>query len=218
MTAHYPPRIRKRVGLDHIAPKGTVPDDNKPQISSIFGDGHEELLGHLSTALGIEGARFAAGLLHQIVTFCSNGGHFNKDRYTFIVASLVTGKPRNHVEAMLILQQATMHILYMKYARLQLDPANPVQAELNIGILAKIARIFQAECEALSRSREGPIVEEVAQGARQRAVEVRGRSMGSSQGANGARVPLGAGDPSLVTSKEGSVRPRLRARPVNNGK
>jgi hypothetical protein len=209
MTAHNPPRIGKRGRLDHIPPKGTVADGNKAQIASVFGDGHEELLRHLNAALGIEGARFAAGLLDQIVTFCSDGSYFDKGRYTFIVAALVTGKPRNHVQAMVILEKATMHLLYMKYAGLLAYPENPVQAELFVGILSKIARVFLAQCEALHRSQEQPIVEGVAQGARERAVD---------HTANGARVPPSASDAPVVPGRELSAQPRLRYRPVNNGK
>jgi hypothetical protein len=110
---------------------------------------------------------------------------------------------------MLIQQQATTHLLYMKYARLLSDPDNPVQAELFVGIFSKIARVFLAQCEALHRSQEQPIVEQVSQGARERAVD---------RSANDARVPPSPGDAPVVPNRELSVQPRIRYRPVNNGK
>jgi len=184
--------------------------ENKAQDSSVAADEQEALLRYLNAVLGIDGAKLAAGLLRQVITFCSNGAHFDNERYKFIVASLVTAKPRNHVQAMLTQQLATMHILYMKYAKLALDPENPVQAELVIGILSKIARGFVSQCDALYRSQEGPILEAVIQSGPEPAPEAREHPK-ASEDADGARTV--ASDTSVVPPREGSA---LRQRSNSN--
>jgi hypothetical protein len=197
--------------------QGAVPDDNKSQVSSIPADGHQVLIAYLSRALGILGSRFAAGLMDQIVKFCADGAHFDSERYKFLVACLVTSKPRNHVEAMLVLQMATMQLLYMKYGGLLLNSESPVQAELFEGIVTKLARTFQAQCEALYRSRERPIVEDVTQGTRESTRETGQRSTASPPDANGVQVAPVASDASVGPTKQERAQPRERVRPVDDG-
>jgi hypothetical protein len=118
---------------------------------------------------------------------------------------------------MLIQQMAAMHLLYMKYAKLLIDPDNLVQAELIEGMVSKTARNFWAQCEALYRSQERPIVGGVTQGTRESTLETRQRST-ASQDPNGTRASPVASDGTVDPVKEESAQLRHRVRPVNNGK
>jgi hypothetical protein len=207
-------------------PQGPAPDDKSSQASSVPADGLQALIRHLGTTLGIEGTRFAGGLVQLIVNLCADGANFDVEPYKFLVAHLATSKPHSPNETILLQQMGTMHLLYMKYAKLLFDPANPVQAEMFVGMLTKMARTYLAQCEALDRSRghngrDQVIVRDVTQDARKPALETGESSTASLKHANGQpAAPIANEKPLAPVAKEkpvapvndGIARPRQRVR------
>ena len=107
----------------------------------------------MADALGGADRDAMHGILRQLVRASVKGERCDEVNLAFMIAMMKSIKPRDCVEAMLVAQMVSVHVMAMRCAH-HLANAEDIARQDSAGrALARLARTFPAQIEALSRYR-----------------------------------------------------------------
>ena len=107
----------------------------------------------MAEALGVADRDAMEGMLRQLVRACTKGRESDAVSLAFMISMIESIKPRDAVEAMLVAQMVTVHVMTMRSAH-DLVNAEDVVCHENAGrALARLTRTFPIQMEALNRYR-----------------------------------------------------------------
>jgi hypothetical protein len=108
----------------------------------------------MATALGVADREAMEGLLRQLVRASVSGGRPDVANVSFMMSMVQSIKPRDAVEAMLVAQMVSVHVMAMRCAH-HLANADDIaqQQDSATRALGRLARTFPAQIEALNRHR-----------------------------------------------------------------
>ncbi len=134
--AAAPPRIRLSshgFAIDHPDPK------------------HGEQL--MADALGVTDHDAMEGILRQLVKASVSGGRPDQVNLAFMISMVKSIRPRDSVEAMLVAQMVSVHVMAMRCAQHLANADDLAQHDSAARALGRLARTFPAQIEALNRYR-----------------------------------------------------------------
>jgi hypothetical protein len=107
----------------------------------------------MANALGVADRDAMDGILRQLVRASASGGSVDEVNLSFMIAMVKNLRPRDSVEAMLVAQMVSVHVMAMRCAQ-HLATANDIaQHDSAARALGRLARTFPAQIEALNRYR-----------------------------------------------------------------
>jgi hypothetical protein len=107
----------------------------------------------MSDALGVSDRDAMHGILRQLVKASVNGEKPDAVNLAFMISMVKSIKPRDSVEAMLVAQMVSVHMMAMRCAY-HLANAEDIARQDSAGrALGRLARTFPAQIEALNRYR-----------------------------------------------------------------
>jgi hypothetical protein len=107
----------------------------------------------MADALGVADRDAMHGILRQLVKASVNGQKPDAVNLAFMIAMVKSIKPRDAVEAMLVAQMVSVHVMAMRCAY-HLANADDIARQDSAGrALTRLARTFPAQIEALNRYR-----------------------------------------------------------------
>ena len=107
----------------------------------------------MSNALGVADRDAMDGILRQLVRASASGGSPDEVNLSFMISMVKSIKPRDSVEAMLVAQMVSVHVMAMRCAH-QLAKTDDLARRESAGrALGRLARTFPAQIEALNRYR-----------------------------------------------------------------
>jgi hypothetical protein len=157
----------------------------------------------LADALGAVDRDALDGLLKQLVKASVIGQKPDEANLAFMISMIRSIAPRDSIEAMLVAQMVCIHALTMRCAHRLAFAGDLERQDSASRALAKLARIFPAQIEALNRYRSNG----------ERAITVQGLPApehGTAVGGNATRhagvIPDAAGDRELIPPLDASER------------
>src|ERR1700731_2866558 len=107
----------------------------------------------MANALGVADRDAMHGILRQLVKASVSGENPDEVNLSFMISMVKSIKPRDSVEAMLVAQMVSVHVMAMRCAH-HLANADDVAQQDSAGrALGRLARTFPAQIEALNRYR-----------------------------------------------------------------
>src|SRR5438105_9163075 len=106
----------------------------------------------MASALGATDREAMDGILRQLVRASVSGGSPDEVNLSFMISMVKSIRPRDSIEAMLVAQMVSVHVMAMRCAH-QLASADIAQHDSAARALGRLARTFPAQIEALSRYR-----------------------------------------------------------------
>ena len=107
----------------------------------------------IADALGVADRDAMHGVLRQLVKASVNGEGPDEVTLSFMISMVKSIKPRDSIEAMLVAQMVSVHVMAMRCAH-DLANADDVARQDSAGrALGRLARTFPAQIEALNRYR-----------------------------------------------------------------
>src|SRR5258708_37303185 len=108
----------------------------------------------MAEALGVADRDAMHGILRQLVKASVNGQKPDAVNLCFMISMVKSIKPRDSVEAMLVAQMVSVHVMAMRCAY-RLANAEDIAQQDSAGrrIFGRLARTFPAQIEALNRHR-----------------------------------------------------------------
>jgi hypothetical protein len=134
--APAPPRIK-------LSPRGFSIDHPDPKLG-------EQLM---ANALGVADRDAMDGILRQLVKASVNGGKACEVNLAFMISMVKSIRPRDSVEAMLVAQMVSVHVMAMRCAHHLAHADDLAQHDSAARALGRLARTFPAQIEALNRYR-----------------------------------------------------------------
>jgi hypothetical protein len=126
-----------------LSPHGFAIDHPDPELG-------EQLM---ADALGVADRDAMHGILRQLVRASVNGRKPDAVNLAFMIAMVKSIKPRDSIEAMLVAQMVSVHVMAMRCAH-HLASAEDIAQQDSAGrALGRLARTFPAQMEALNRYR-----------------------------------------------------------------
>jgi hypothetical protein len=126
-----------------LSPRGFSIDHPDPD--------HGERL--MAEAFGVADRDAMYGILRQLVNASVNGRKPDAVNLAFMISMVESIKPRDSVEAMLVAQMVSVHVMAMRCAH-HLASAEDIVCQESAGrALGRLARTFPAQIEALNRYR-----------------------------------------------------------------
>jgi len=104
-------------------------------------------------ALGASTLDFMYGMLKHLANASSQGNQADESELNFMVSIVNDIKPRDHIEAMLAAQMASVHVLSMRFAHYLGNTDNIYQQDSAERVFNKLTRTFPTQMEALKRHR-----------------------------------------------------------------
>jgi len=142
-----------------IAAAGQAKAAAAPRIKFVSGgfaiDHPDPELGEqlMADALGVSDRDAMHGMLRQLVKASVKGDKPDEVNLAFMIAMVKSIKPRDSVEAMLVAQMVSVHVMAMRCAY-RLANADDIARQDSAGrALGRLARTFPAQIEALTRYR-----------------------------------------------------------------
>src|SRR3984957_5367868 len=130
------PRIR-------LSPHGFSIDHPDPEIG-------EQLM---ADALGVADREAMHGILRQLVKASVSGERPDEVNLSFMISMVKSIRPRDSVEAMLVAQMVSVHVMAMRCAHHLAQADDLAQHDSAARALGRLARTFPAQIEALNRYR-----------------------------------------------------------------
>jgi hypothetical protein len=126
-----------------LSPQGFAIDHPDPKLG-------EQLM---ANALGATDREAMDGLLRQLVRASVSGGGPDEVNVSFMLSMVKSIAPRDSIEAMLVAQMVSIHVMAMRCAQ-QLASADDIARHDSAArALGRLARTFPAQIEALNRYR-----------------------------------------------------------------
>jgi hypothetical protein len=107
----------------------------------------------MANALGATDRDAMDGILRQLVRASVSGGSPDEVNISFMISMVKSIKPRDSVEAMLVAQMVSVHVMAMRCAQHLANADDIAQHDSAARALGRLARTFPAQIEALSRYR-----------------------------------------------------------------
>jgi hypothetical protein len=130
--------------------------DAAPPLSHGFSIGHPDPeLGEqlMANALWVADRDAMDGILRQLLRASASGGGPDEVNLSFMISMVKSLKPRDSVEAMLVAQMVSVHVMAMRCAQLLATADDLAQHDSAARALGRLARTFPAQIEALNRYR-----------------------------------------------------------------
>ena len=107
----------------------------------------------MADALGVADREAMRGIIRQLVKASVSGESSDEVNLAFMISMVKSIKPRDSVEAMLVAQMVSVHVMAMRCAH-HLANAEDIARQDSAGrALGRLARTFPAQIEALNRYR-----------------------------------------------------------------
>ena len=107
----------------------------------------------MANALGVADREAMHGILRQLVKASVSGGSPDEVNLSFMISMVKSIKPRDSVEAMLVAQMVSVHVMAMRCAHHLANADDLAQHDSAARALGRLARTFPAQIEALNRYR-----------------------------------------------------------------
>jgi hypothetical protein len=107
----------------------------------------------MANALGVADRDAMDGILRQLVKASASGGSADEVNLSFMISMVKSLKPRDSVEAMLVAQMVSVHVMAMRCAQHLATAQDIAQHDSAARALGRLARTFPAQIEALNRYR-----------------------------------------------------------------
>ena len=107
----------------------------------------------MADSLGVAESDAMVGLLRQLVRASATGEKPDPVNLAFMMSMIQSIKPRDSIEAMLVAQMVSVHVMAMRCAHRLASAADEVQQDSASRALSRLARTFPAQIEALNRHR-----------------------------------------------------------------
>ena len=107
----------------------------------------------MADALGVADREAMHGILRQLVKASVSGGTPDEVNLCFMISMVKSIKPRDSVEAMLVAQMVSVHVMAMRCAHHLASADDLAQHDSAARALGRLARTFPAQIEALNRYR-----------------------------------------------------------------
>jgi len=107
----------------------------------------------MANALGAADREAMDGILRQLVRASVSGGSPDEVNLSFMISMVKSIKPRDSVEAMLVAQMVSVHVMAMRCAHHLANADDLAQHDSAARALGRLARTFPAQIEALNRYR-----------------------------------------------------------------
>lgn len=107
----------------------------------------------MADALGVADRDAMHGILQQLLKASVNGRQPDPAKLAFMISMMESIKPRDSIEAMLVAQMVSVHVLAMRSAYHLANAEDIVQQDSAVRALGRLARTFPAQIEALTRYR-----------------------------------------------------------------
>jgi hypothetical protein len=107
----------------------------------------------MADALGVADPDAMHGILRQLVRASVKGERCDEVNLAFMIAMMKSIKPRDSVEAMLVAQMVSVHVMAMRCAHHLASAKDVAQLDSAGRALGRLARTFPAQIEALNRYR-----------------------------------------------------------------
>jgi hypothetical protein len=107
----------------------------------------------MANALGVADRDAMDGILRQLVRASASGGRADEVNLSFMIAMVKSLRPRDSVEAMLVAQMVSVHVMAMRCAQHLANAEDIAQHDSAAHALGRLARTFPAQIEALNRYR-----------------------------------------------------------------
>jgi len=107
----------------------------------------------VANALGIADRDAMNGILRQLVRASVNGGSPDEVSLAFMLSMVTSIRPRDAIEAMLVAQMVSVHVMAMRCAHHLANAQDLAQHDSAALALGRLARTFPAQIEALNRYR-----------------------------------------------------------------
>ena len=130
------PRIR-------LSPHGFSIDHPDPEIGDQL----------MADALGVADREAMHGMLRQLVKASVSGQRPDEVNLSFMISMVKSIRPRDSVEAMLVAQMVSVHVMAMRCAHHLAQANDLAQHDSAARALGRLARTFPAQIEALTRYR-----------------------------------------------------------------
>ncbi|BBB97712.1 MULTISPECIES: hypothetical protein [Bradyrhizobium] len=134
--AAAPPRIK-------FSPHGFCIDHPDPELGAQL----------MANALGVADRAAMDGILRQLVKASVSGGKPCEVNLAFMISMVRSLCPRDSVEAMLVAQMVSVHVMAMRCAHHLAHAKDLAQHDSAARALGRLARTFPAQIEALTRHR-----------------------------------------------------------------
>ncbi|WP_050628096.1 hypothetical protein [Bradyrhizobium viridifuturi] len=107
----------------------------------------------MANALGVADRDAMDGILRQLVRASVSGGKPSEVNLAFMLSMVKSIRPRDAVEAMLVAQMVSVHVMAMRCAQHLAHADDLAQHDSAARALGRLARTFPAQIEALNRYR-----------------------------------------------------------------
>jgi hypothetical protein len=107
----------------------------------------------MADALGAADRDAMHGILRQLVRASVSGGSPDEVNLSFMISMVKSIRPRDSVEAMLVAQMVSVHVMAMRCAHHLASAEDLAQHDSAARALGRLARTFPAQIEALNRYR-----------------------------------------------------------------
>ena len=107
----------------------------------------------MADALGVVDREAMHGILRQLVKASVSGKSSDEVNLSFMISMVKSIKPRDSVEAMLVAQMVSVHVMAMRCAHHLAQADDLAQHDSAARALGRLARTFPAQIEALNRYR-----------------------------------------------------------------
>jgi hypothetical protein len=126
-----------------LSPDGFCIDHPDPELG-------ERLM---ADALGVADPDAMYGILRQLVKASVNGPKPDAGTLAFMISMVESIKPRDSIEAMLVAQMVSVHVMTMRCAYRLANADDIARQDSAARALGRLARTFPAQIEALNRYR-----------------------------------------------------------------
>ena len=107
----------------------------------------------MADALGVADREAMHGILRQLVKASVSGESPDEVNLSFMISMVKSIKPRDSVEAMLVAQMVSVHVMAMRCAHHLAHAEDLARHDSAARTLGRLARTFPAQIEALNRHR-----------------------------------------------------------------
>ena len=107
----------------------------------------------MANALGVADREAMDGILRQLVEASMSGGSHDEVSLAFMISMVKSIRPRDAVEAMLVAQMVSVHVMAMRCAHHLANADDLARHDSTARALGRLARTFPAQIEALNRHR-----------------------------------------------------------------
>lgn len=107
----------------------------------------------MANALGVADREAMLGIIRQLVKASASGESPDEVNLSFMISMVRSIKPRDSIEAMLVAQMVSVHVMAMRCAHHLANADDIAQHDSAARALGRLARTFPAQIEALNRYR-----------------------------------------------------------------